>query len=247
MAQSAFMRGVFIATRPALCCLLWGCASSPVDKAAAWMAEQPPEAMRFDSAIVLAQIRARHPSATLERAFTRARAVADADADNPHRRLYDPDAGTTRDAVTGWSPEGVTSPNPFVGEALWCDVFGLRPATLRALEGLHDDGGYLSTHALWALELAHQRGCLDGFDAASAALRDELRRTQPTAPGPKTRDVDLFAERLVMLRLAGEGGLDAWTAALRERQNADGSFGSDGTAQQRFHATMMATWALVLK
>jgi hypothetical protein len=211
------------------------------------MAQQPAGSMRFDSAVVLAQIRARHPSATVERAFERARAVADADADNPHRRLYDADAGTTREAVAGWSADGVTNPNPFVSEALWCDVFGLRPTTLRALESLHDDGGYLSTHALWALELAQERGCLKGFDAVSAPWRDELRRTEPNVPGATTRDLDLFAERLVMLRLAGEGGLDAWTQALRGRQNADGSFGSDGTAQQRFHATMMATWALVLK
>jgi hypothetical protein len=54
-------------------------------------------------------------------------------------------------------------------------------------------------------------------------------------------------EAPAVLSALGVRGLDGWTQALRGRQNQDGSFGSDGTPQQRFHATMMATWALALK
>src|SRR5262249_25060102 len=147
-----------------------------------------------------------HASADVERAFTHAREVAERDGDNPHRRFFDTDAGTTREAVAGWNVEGVRVPNPYVSEALWCDVFGLRAQTLQGLSTqLDDDGGYLTTHAVWAEQLARERGCLKHVDSSRL---DELRRAQPPEPGPTTRDLDLFAERLVMLRLTGDRSLD---------------------------------------
>jgi hypothetical protein len=250
------MPHVSIATTPvtALCCLLCACAPASdraVDRAAEWLATAPDEAVRYDSAVVLSQIRKLRGSPSVQRAYARALAVARRDTDNPHRRFFDQDAGVTRAQVSEWNSSGVTNPNPYVSEALWCDVYGLRPSTLEALDGIRDDGGYHSTHVLWALDLAHERGCLDGgqFAQAGAAVRAELYRTQPDTPGPGTLDVDLFAERLIMLRLAGEHGseLDRWAAALLKRQNADGSFGGEGPSVQRFHATMVAAWALVLK
>ena len=251
---------MYIATTrgAALCFLLSalaaGCPGGPdraVDRAADWLADAPPGALRFDAAVVLSQVRRLRASPAVERALQKALAVAATDDDNPHRRFFDADAGTTREAVAGWSVPDARGTNAFVSEALWCDVFGLRAATVDALERLGDDGGYRTTHAVWALELAQERGCLDAaaFGQRSAGLRAELRRTQPEAPGPGTMDLDLFGERLVMLRLAGEhdGALDRWTAALRARQNRDGSFGTDGTNVQRAHATMIAAWALALK
>src|SRR5262249_47237297 len=112
-------------------------------------------------------------------------------------------------------------------------------------------GGYASTHALWALVIARDRGCLDAkaFAEASAAVRAELRKAQPSEPGPATLDVDLYGERLLMLLLAGERDAtpEAWAAKLTKRQNADGSFGAP-TEQPyvQYHATLLATWALAV-
>jgi hypothetical protein len=61
--------------------------------------------------------------------------------------------------------------------------------------------------------------------------------------------VDLYAERLLALVLAGERGadVDAWASHLLERQSADGAFGSSGPDDPpyfRYHATMASAWAL---
>ncbi len=226
-----------------------------LDRAAAWLAAFPAEELRFDAAIGLAALRRHHDTGDVRRAEAAARAVADRDADNPLRRAFDPAHRAAR-STASWEVPAAGAPranvNRVVAEALHCDVHGLRDATLDYLGGaMRDGGGYHTAHGLWALVFARDAGCLDAarFDAAAAPLRDELRAAQPAAPGPAVLEVDLFAERLLMLVLAGERGpaVDAWARALAAAQHADGGFGAPDPAApryHRYHATMAAAWAL---
>lgn len=229
-------------------------AASPVERAAKWMAEFPVEELRYDAAVGLSQVLKVADSAALRTAYERARSLAERDEDHPQRRFLEPDAGAVaKRAVHSWS---ATDPkvnlNRPIDEALWCDVHGLRPQTVSYVSAaMRDGGGYRSTHALWALVIARERGCLDAkaFEKASAAVREELRKTQPAEPGPTTSDVDLYGERLLFLLLAGErdATLSAWGEKLTRRQNADGSWGSPGQRRyEQYHATLVATWALAL-
>jgi hypothetical protein len=232
-------------------------ASTPevLDHAAAWLAAFPADELRFDAAIGLAALRRHHDTADVRRAEAAARAVADRDADNPLRRAFDPAHRAAR-STASWDVPAAGAPranvNRVVAEALHCDVHGLRDATLDYLGGaMRDGGGYHTAHGLWALVFARDAGCIDAarFDAAAAPLRDELRAAQPAVPGPAVLDVDLFAERLLMLVLAGERGaaVDGWARALAAAQHADGGFGAPDPAApsyHRYHATMAAAWAL---
>ncbi len=74
------------------------------------------------------------------------------------------------------------------------------------LVAVTDEGGYHSAHALWALTFLRDKGCRRKSEVAKAMaeLSEELRKAQDAAgPLETTRDIDLFAERLLMLRLAG--------------------------------------------
>jgi hypothetical protein len=234
----------------ALCMLL---AATPIERSAEWLAKFPVDALRFDAAIGLSQVTKLSDAPALRTAFERARELADRDGDHPHRRFWDSGMTVARSAVAGWEPKGAqVNPNRPLSEALWCDVHGLRPETVQYVGGpMRDGGGYRSTHALWALVIARDRGCLDAkaFEQASAPVRAELRRAQPAEPGEKTLDLDLYAERLLFLLLAGErdATLEAWAQKLGRRQNADGSWGAPNEAgYPRYHATLVATWALAL-
>ncbi|MBL8957012.1 MAG: hypothetical protein JNK82_39935 [Myxococcaceae bacterium] len=80
-------------------------------------------------------------------------------------------------------------------------------------------------------------------------MRVELKKAQPVDIGPASLDVDLYAERLLFLLLAGERDttLSQWAKKLIARQNADGSWGAPGERPyEQFHATMVAAWALAV-
>jgi hypothetical protein len=228
--------------------------ASPVERAAKWMAAFPVEELRYDAAVGLSQVLKVVDSPELRDAYARARTLADRDTDHPQRRFLEPDAGVVaKRAVHSWSAtDAKVNLNRPIDEALWCDVHGLRAQSLAYASGpMRDAGGYRSTHALWALVIARDRRCLDekAFTKTSAAVRAELRRTQPPEPGPSTSELDLYGERLLFLLLAGERDamLTAWGEKLAKRQNADGSFGSPGERRyEQYHATLVATWALAL-
>ncbi|MCB9572472.1 MAG: hypothetical protein H6709_10330 [Kofleriaceae bacterium] len=227
-----------------------------IDRAATWLAAFPPAQLRYDAAIMIAAIRRRYDDDALRAADAAARAVADRDDDNPLRRLFDAGYRAAASSARGWEVPAAgaprVNPNRVLAEAAHCAEHGLRPATLAYVTGpMRDDGGYQTTHAAWALLIAHDHGCLD--DAALAAaltpLLDELRAAQPAAPGPAALDVDLFGERLLMLALAGvrDAAVDGWAASLLRAQRGDGSFGAlavDEDPYRRYHATAIACWAL---
>jgi hypothetical protein len=227
---------------------------TPIDRAAAWMAAFPADQLRFDAAIALARIRTHTDSDALRLADQRARAVADQDTDNPLRRAFDDSYRASAESSAGWTVPAAGEPrinvNRVVAEALHCAENGLRPATVAYATGpMRDGGGYHTTHAVWALVFARDRGCLPDFAAVARPLLDELRAAQPATPEPAALALDLFAERLLMLELAGErdAAIDGWAARLAEAQSTAGGFGelADGEdPYHRYHATMMATWAL---
>lgn len=230
-----------------------------VARAAEWMAgyaqEQP---LNFDAVIVLALLRQRFETAALALAFERANARLDRDRGHPLRRFFEPQFRLPAELSRGWTPpEGAAArlnPDRVVTEALHCADNGWRAETTAYVCGpMRDDGGYYTAHGLWALTLARGAGCVAPaqVDPCIADLRRELARAQPVLFVPwGTLDIDLFAERAVMLLLSGglppsaRGG----PAQLRDLQNGDGSWGlglPEEPPYLRFHATMMASWALL--
>ncbi|TNE87180.1 MAG: hypothetical protein EP330_19630 [Deltaproteobacteria bacterium] len=220
-------------------------------RAAPFLADWPGE-LRFDAAIGLHEIRevASHPD--LDRAWERARAVADHDADHLHRRFWaDIEVPPTNTWVL--PSEGRPKVNDVVAEALWCDRYPIREQTLAYLAGdMRDDGGYWSTHAAWSLALAHERGCLDDarFDELAAPIRADLLAHQPaTLTDPSEADVDLFAERLSGLVWLGHAGpeIEESVEVLLAHQREDGGWGEpseDVNPYFGYHAALVSSWAL---
>jgi hypothetical protein len=219
------------------------------------MAKFPASELRFDAAIGLTSIRAQVAGGELDEALKHARAAADRDADNPLRALYasDADAGRTADWEVPDAGAQRANVNRVLAEAAYCASNGLRSATLDYIDGpMRDGAGFQTTHALWALVIARDRGCLAAaeFNRRAGPLVAELRGGADT-PGSPAQDVDLFAERTLMIELAGahDGQVTRRLEALLAAQSPDGAWGavSDAGAEPpyfRFHATMSAAWAL---
>ncbi len=230
--------------------------ATAIARAVEWLAAFPADQLRFDAAIGLAALVRISDSPTAQRAYAAARATADRDTDSPLRRAYD---DASRVAPTNrWDVPAAgaarVNVNRVVAEALHCDVHPLRPATLAYVTGaMRDGGGYHTAHGLWALVLARDRSCVTAarFATLAAPLVAELRAAQPAVPETVVLAVDLYAERLLMLILAGErdAAIDGWAIALRSIQAPDGGFGlpaPDVNAYHRYHATLAAAWALAV-
>lgn len=228
-----------------------------VERAAAWMADYAgsEQSLNFDAAIGLALVGRLCDVPALRAAFARADARLDRDRGHPMRLFFEPDFRLPPGFSTAWSapqgPAARVNPDRVVTEALHCREHGWRPSTTDYVCGpLRDGGGYYSAHALWALTIATENGCLEGGDRCVEDLRAEILAAQPWPFSPwSTLDVDLFAERLLMLALSGPlpAAAAGWPARLLELQNPDGSWGAPATGEPpyfRFHATMMASWAL---
>jgi hypothetical protein len=226
-------------------------------RAADWLAAFPPAELRFDAAVMLSETRRRVDGDALRRAFAAARAVADHDDDNPQRRFWVEDLAAPPEHTSRWmvpvTPGVRVNTNRVVEEALFCAEHGWRPETMAYVCGsMRDGGGYHSTHALWALDLARRRGCVTkaAFHACARPIAAELAVAQPERLAPaRSLDVDLWAERLLVLARAGwpVRRLDPWARALLARQDADGSWTvarPEEPPYHGYHATAMATWAL---
>ncbi len=228
-----------------------------VRRASSWLAAFPEADLRFDAAIGLHYIRRVVDSATLREAWHKAKVVADRDDDHPMHRFWDPKHPARRERVHGWQApkpgDSRANVNRVVVEALYCDVHGLRNETLEYLCGpMRDGGGYHTTHALWALLIARDRGCVeeDVFLDTTLAMQQELLDAQPHRLVPKkTLDIDLYAERTLMLALSGYGGdrADSFVQELIRCQSGDGGWGvvaENEPPYYRYHATMTSAWAL---
>lgn len=225
-------------------------------RAGPWLAAFPRDDLRFDAALMLAAIGRTFDSDALRAAFAHARAVADHDTDNPQRRFWVGGFRSPRADTAAWPvPDagGVrVNPNRVIAEALHCDRNGLRAETIRYACGpMRDAGGYHSTHALWALDLARRQGCLAAAASAAClpALQAELSAAQPATLTPAhALEVDLFAERLLMLVVSGYTAqpLDGQVRTLLALQAPDGAWGPSAAdvPYQRYHATAVSLWAL---
>src|SRR5262249_14793580 len=150
-------------------CSQWRQLDLALERAAQWLAAFPDTALRFDAALILAMTRQSVDSPSLHAAFERARSVADRDQDNPQRRFWPPDVTVTAEHPSRWPvPTDAgqrVNTNRVVAEALFCKENGWRADTMRYVCGpMRDDGGYQTTHALWALFLAHRNGCVSETD-----------------------------------------------------------------------------------
>ncbi len=238
-------------------CAQWQQLERTLFHAGEWLASFPQTALRFDAAMGLSQIRQTVDSDALRVAFKRARTVADRDNDHPHRRFWIPGFRSPARDTSQWEVptdnRQRVNTNRVVSEALHCAENGWRPQTMHYVCGpMRDDGGYQTTHALWALYIAHQNGCVSAadFDACARELQSELRAYQPASLEPHaTLDIDLYAERLLTLVLSGDPDriVNAWAANLTGLQAPDGSWGVPAVGEEpyyRYHATMVVTWAL---
>jgi hypothetical protein len=193
----------------------------------------------------------------LRTAFERARPLADHDDDNPQRRFWVPDFTAPPEHTSRWkvpvNPGERVNTNRVLGEALFCKENGWRADTMRYLCGpMRDDGGYQTTHALWALSIAHAYGCVGGaaYEACARSLQQELVAKQPATFEPQaTLDIDLYAERLQHVVVTGypDPIVNQWAHRLLELQGADGSWGIVKQGEDpyyRYHTTFISTWAL---
>jgi hypothetical protein len=231
--------------------------AAALDRAAAWLAAFPAAELRFDAAVMLSETRRQVDDEALRQAFAAARDVADRDDDNPQRRFWIDDFTAPADHTSRWTlppaSGGRVNTNRVVSEALFCAEHGWRPETMAYVCGpMRDGGGYESTHALWALDIARRRGCVAGaaFHACARPIAAELAAAQPERLAPaRSLDVDLWAERLLVLARAGwpRRRLDPWVAALLAHQAPDGSWAVPSDGEPRYyayHATAISTWAL---
>ncbi len=201
----------------------------------------------FDGLIGTNAIVESHPTPVAKRVRDRISSQVDLDGGHPLRRLVDPTFPIPREVAHS----DATRPtiNRVLIEVAACNEHGLRPVTASWICGaMRDDGGYGTTHALWAAVIARNNGC-----APVTCLDDlvaELATSQPAAPGPATLEADLFAERILMRRLAGAFVAGTEFEALRHAQTAEGRFGVSPAGEppwHAFHAAMTATWALLLE
>jgi hypothetical protein len=230
-----------------------------LDRAGPWLAAFPAEDLRFDAAVGLWHIRQHVDSEALRSAWERAREIADRDDDNPLRSFWDRSMTAPAEATAGWEVpnEGArrVNTNRVISEALHCAGNGWRPETTRYVAGpMRDDGGFHTTHALWAVHIARRNGCLSAaeYRSLAATLQRELRGHQSGdfRPG-STREIDLYGERLLMLLLTEDRGppVPDWVVRLAGLQNDDGSWGIEAAGEDhyaRYHATMVAAWALAV-
>lgn len=228
-----------------------------IERAVEFMSTVPTSELHFDSALMLSQIRRHFDFPALDREFTRARTVADRDHDHPHRVLWVPDLEVPAKVTAGWTvPTGGgkrAKTNDPLSEAMHCKRNGFRPETLAYMCGaFRDEGGYYTTHGLWAVVLARDAGCVGNAETAECvtSLQAELLDAQPDTLAPqKALDTDLYAERLLTLVLSGRPGkdIDGFARELLAQQQPDGSFtlpNADEPPYYAYHATGTSAWAL---
>lgn len=223
-----------------------------IERGSRWLATYS-QGLRFDAAVIVSQIRLRVDNPDLKLAFARAQVRGDHDHDHPHRRFWVPGFRSPPEHTSQWTVplegERRINTNRVLSEALHCAENGWRAATEAYICGpMRDHAGYHTTHGIWALDIAIRAGCATGA-TCMPSLRAELATAQPDPFEPKaTLDIDLYAERVLMLLRTGTPAseADAWIEALLARQEAGGSWGvgEDPDPYYRYHATGMTLWAL---
>lgn len=210
--------------------------------------EQP---VRFDAILAASQIAALHPGPATQRLFQQ-RLEGLVDTDHPHIRLWNPTHGLPDGFEIDWvATDGErVNVNRVLTEALHCQERGWRAQTTAYVCGpMRDNGGYHTTHGLWALALAQERGCIPA--TCLSEILDEVESAQPSTLQPTaTLDIDLYSERLLTSCLGGRcaGTQKEWVSQLLPLQQADGSWivpnEPDPIPYADYHSTMVSVWAL---
>lgn len=210
----------------------------------------PLAAERLDPLMALAAIDRARPDPSRAAGIEALRIVVDTGGD-PRRRWWDPSARWPDAAPHAWTPEPGrrVTPNFALVEALYCPSPALRPETVRwVCDTLRDDGGRLSGHAAWILDLGVDQGCVARADTCLDALREELTAAAlRSSPGGDTDARDVFAEQILFATLAGAPAeaLAPAVDALLAAQGDDGGFGAPGDRSfAALHATAASAWAL---
>jgi len=206
----------------------------------------------------LAATRARLWWPDLQACFARLRGAALQDRDHPLTGLIAPelagklDVGHLQRRRIPRPGQGRINPNVVVFRAAHCRRAGFPDAWLAYVTGpMRDEGEYHSAHALWTLQLLRERGCQAdrALRQGIASLQSELLRAQRrTTTLSTTRAIDLYAERLLFVRLSGapRSVLLPFVPRLLAAQRADGAFAAPGERRPHWlqHATTVAIWAL---
>ena len=202
----------------------------------------------------------------LDLAYKNAMARAAMDNDHPSQRLWNSSftacASSSSSLLSDLRTYKISSrrinPNRILLAALECAACTHnRRMHAEAVEylcsGMRDNGGYQTTHAMWALVIARDNRC-DVSAKCMRDIRDEILYFQRSQPPffSSTLDVDLFAERLLMLALAHHPNateLQQWGAILASAQQPNGKFGVSSTPlgenlYYSYHSTFVSTWAL---
>jgi hypothetical protein len=236
-------------------CTQWEQLDLALNRAAHWMAAYSKQ-LQLDAAMGLVMIRQTVDGDALRAAFETARRAADRDHDNPHRRFWTPDFTAPPEHTSRWKvpADGQrVNTNRTIEEALFCKEYGWRPETMRYVCGpMRDDGGYYTTHALWALYVANGNGCIAAaeLEPCVKSMHEEIAAKQtPTLTPAATLDIDLYAERLLTAVLTGypDATVNDWAQTLLRLQSPDGSWGVPKDGEEpyyRYHATFVSTWAL---
>lgn len=234
-------------------CDRWEARAESLMRAGRFLASQTEE-LRFDAAIGVPEVLRIVTSPSWRSALDSALKTAQRDADHPNRRWFDPDFRVDAEVTTRFSPPepgGRIPYNRVTSEALHCRENGWRQqteqyvCTLLAQGGMRD-GSYGTTHALWALQIARDAGCTEA--KCIGDLLDELSALLllPWPEAPDLSAIDLRAEAAVMLLRDGRSA-DETIERLMAAQGADGGWGgATERAPLRYHATMLAAWAIAL-
>jgi hypothetical protein len=224
----------------------WERRACALARAGAFLADQGE--LRFDAAIGVNEVVRIVTDSRWQEARAESRASAARDPDHPLRRAFDPDFRVA--STTGWTAPGPGERIPFnrvTAEALHCPEHGWRPQTEAYTCGAMRDGAYGTTHALWALQLAREAGCTQAPCASELAAELTTYLASPWPEPVPLTEVDLRAEAAVMLLREGAPA-QATIERLLALQGPDGGWGSPTDEPQlRYHATVLAAWALALE
>ncbi len=239
--------------------------SNASERALDYLSRLPDEQFRVDTAVALFEASRCDSLPGLTTAWERALKLANRDDDHPMHGLWDSAASFELSKVRQRAPLPVAGDQRSIfrgmdrvmAEAVACEARSL-PAEVPAFiaEQLVDDGGYLTTHAIWTIQRLRVGSCIDEEQAARL-LEPHQRRLLAALAAPRdasspvtTLEADLLAEQIAMARAVGvtRDELTAPYQRLLDAQRPDGGFGTSQPQQNsrlEVHATAVAIWALV--
>ena len=228
------------------------------------LARLPDEQFRVDTAVAIFEAIQRDATPELNSTWQRTLRLARRDSDHPMHGLWSHDATINLEKIRERAPlPAAGDPRSIyrgmdrvMAEAVVCEPGTLPSEVPTFLESqLVDEGGYLTTHAIWTVQRLQTRACLT--EAQTSGLLGPHRQRllaalsaphEPSTP-LTTAEADLLAEQLAMactIAVSSETIAGPFQRLLNA-QRADGGFGTATPGQNprlEVHATAVAIWAL---